>query len=93
MRMYSLAELHIVRGDVEQDLAAKAENLEKKRQTRLERMVRVHNISPASHAHRALFEHIFGDYMSAPHPKKRLKEKRYRLLARCVCAPPTPSAR
>ena len=84
MRMYSLAELHVTQREVAQELVTKADLQEKKRQGRLERMVSVHNISPASHIHRALFDHIFGDYVCAKHPNKRLKEIKYRLRAHDV---------
>lgn len=81
MRMYSLAELQVVERAVERELVAKAELVESKRQTRLARMVRVHNISPAAQIHRALFEHIFGDYMRATNPKRTLKQLKYRFWA------------
>lgn len=84
MRMYSLAELRVTQIEVTQELVTKADVQEKKRHTRLERLVRVHNISPASPIHRALFEHIFGDYVCAKNPKKRLKEIKSRLLAHDV---------
>ena len=81
MRMYALAELQILTQTVEQELAAKAALMEKKRQTRLSRMVRVHKISPVAPIHGALFEHIFGDYLWATNPKKTLKQLKYRFSA------------
>lgn len=82
MRMYSLAELQILTQHVEQELAVKTALLKQKRQTRLERMVRVHKISPVAPIHRALFDHIFGDYLCATTtPKRTLKQLKYRFSA------------
>lgn len=84
MRMYSLAELQILTQTVEQELVIKAALIKKKRQTRLERMVRLHKISPVAPIHRALFGHIFGDYLWATNPKKTLKQLKYRMSAHDV---------
>lgn len=81
MRMYSVAELRIVQNTVDQETKVKAAQVEKKRQTRLERMVHVHNISPAAPLHCALFSPIFGDYLEAANPKKKLGELKYRYEA------------
>lgn len=90
MRMYSLAELQVLTQLVEQELNAKTELLKKKRQTRLARMVGVHKISPVAPIHRALFEHIFGDYLCATNPRRTLKQLKYRFSAHnislCLCA-------
>lgn len=84
MRMYSLAELRVVQRNVEQEIAVRAELLKQKRHARLERMVRVHKISPASPIHSALYTHIFGDYLCATNPRKKLKELKYRFSAHDV---------
>lgn len=59
----------------------RAIEVEKKRQVRLERLTRVYKISPAAPLHRALFSHIFGDYLWAAHPKQKLKQVKYRFRA------------
>ncbi|CAM9129932.1 unnamed protein product, partial [Ectocarpus sp. 8 AP-2014] len=81
MRMYSVAELRGLQGAVDQELRSKALSFQKKRQVRLERLTRVHGISPAAPLHRALFSHIFGDYLWAAHPKRKLKQVKYRFSA------------
>lgn len=78
MRMYSVAELRIVQEILDQESRIKTAHIEQKRQLRLERMVRVYNISPAAPIHRSLFFPIFGDYLHAPNPKKKLGELKYR---------------
>ncbi|CAM9719629.1 unnamed protein product [Ectocarpus sp. 13 AM-2016] len=91
MRMYSVAELRVLQGAVDQECEAKAAQVEQKRQVRLERLTRVHGISPAAPLHRALFSHIFGDYLWAAHPKQKLKQVKYRFSAHDIsvrlCSP------
>lgn len=78
MRMYALKELIVLQRKVEHELSVKTERLQKERLARLERLLRVHKISPASSMiHSALFEHTFGDYLSTKKPKKKLKELKY----------------
>lgn len=83
MRMYSVAELQVLARAVEKELGVKAAQAKKKKEARLERMVRVHNISPAAPLHRSLFSHIFGDYLwtLSPNPKQTLKQVKYRFNA------------
>lgn len=78
MRMYSVAELRVVQEILDQESRIKTAHIEQKRQLRLGRMVRVYNISPAAPIHRSLFFPIFGDYLRAPNPKKKLGELKYR---------------
>ena len=51
MRMYAVAELMVLQNTVDHETLIKTAQVEKKRQARLERMVRVHNISPAAPLH------------------------------------------
>ncbi len=81
MRMYSVAELMALQHTVDRECEVKALELNKKRQVRLERLTRVHGISPAAPLHRALFSHIFGDYLWAANPKQKLKQVKYRFRA------------
>lgn len=81
MHMYSVGELRVLQNTVDQEMKVKATQVEIKRQTRLGRMVSVYNISPAAPLHCALFSHIFGDYLSAANPKKKLGELKYRFSA------------
>lgn len=81
MRMYSVAELRVLQAAVDQENKNKAIEVEKKRQVRLERLTSTHKISPAAPLHRALFSHIFGDYLWAANPKQKLKQVKYRFRA------------
>ncbi|CAM9194187.1 unnamed protein product [Ectocarpus sp. 8 AP-2014] len=95
MRMYSVAELRVLQGAVDQEMKVKAAQVKQKRQVRLERLTRVHGISPAAPLHRALFSHIFGDYLWAAHPKQKLKQVKYRFSAHDISVrlcPPDPVA-
>lgn len=83
--MYSLAELIVLWRRVEHGLQLSTALLKKKRQERLERMVRLHGVTPASaQMHQSLFRHIFGDYIWANRPTKKLHELKYRFSAQLV---------
>lgn len=85
MHMYSLAELIVLGRRVEHGLRLSTALLKKKRQERLERMVRLHGVTPASaQMHQSLFGHIFGDYIWADRPTKKLHELKYRFSAQQV---------
>ena len=78
MRMYSVAELKVLHNRIEQETQVRKADVEEKRNIRLARMVSVHHISPAAPLHRALFPHIFEDYLCASFPKQTLKRLKYR---------------
>lgn len=86
MRMYSLAELRVADARAKLESTIQLREIKAKRDARLHRMVRAHNITPVSSAvHQALFEHIFGDYLTLTGgvgpPKRRLKTLKYRFAA------------
>ncbi|CAM9882477.1 unnamed protein product [Pylaiella littoralis] len=84
MRLYAMAELEIIAGSADHDQSVRAQTLVDRRQARLERMVRVHKICPVSPIHRALFEHIFGDYLGHKKPRRKLNELKFRFRAQAI---------